>query len=114
MQFLRIGPLDLPAAEGAGDRPAGPARVPAAMGTIQLLIGGYRAYAEFLCFVPALLPSALFMFPAIKFHKAPLEICFRFLMLFIASALPELKSLILLEMLDMLSRTVGQTALSSG
>jgi hypothetical protein len=41
------------------------------MGTIQFLIGGDRAYAQFLCFLPAWLPSALFMFPAIKFHKAP-------------------------------------------
>ena len=73
MQFLRVGPLDLSAAERTGNGPAGSAGVLAFMRLIQLLIRGDRAYAEFLCFLSAWLPSAFFMFPAIEFHRHPLE-----------------------------------------
>jgi len=64
IQFLCVRALDLSAAEGTCDRPAGSAGVLSAMGPAQFTIGRDRAYAEFLCFISAWLPSGIFYVPS--------------------------------------------------
>ena len=73
VQLLRVGPLDLAAAERASDRPAGPAGVLPAMGAVKRLVRGGGAYSEFRCLVASGLPAAFFMFPAIQFPHVILQ-----------------------------------------
>jgi hypothetical protein len=61
-------PLDFPGAEGAGNSPAHPAGVFAAIQSIVGAICGCRTNSEFTTFAAAYLPAAFFDFPAIRFH----------------------------------------------
>ncbi len=64
-QLLRIGALDLSAAERPRDHPARTPGVFTAMGPVQVLMNSHRAYAELLGFRAARKAAAVFVFPAI-------------------------------------------------
>jgi hypothetical protein len=61
-------PLDFPAAEGAGNSPAHPAGVLAAIQSIVGALRGRRTNSEIMTFAAAYLSAAFFDFPAILFH----------------------------------------------
>ena len=70
-QLLRIGTLDLSAAERSCDHPARTPGVFTAMGPVQVLMNSHRTYAELLGFRAAGKAAAVFVFPAIlSYHTS--------------------------------------------
>src|SRR5512147_819286 len=65
-KLLRVGPLNLAAAERTRNHPAGPARVCSPMGAVERMIGRNGTDAELLRLVTSRLPSALLILPAVQ------------------------------------------------